>query len=83
MNTMIASTTVYSTTTEGGADYTGLSAELVSELRLDAPEGHSAWEDQDWCFVCSRPTDHRGEHDDLLEEGKASYDSLYGVVYSS
>lgn len=20
--------------------------------------------DEDWCFICSRPTDHFGEHDD-------------------
>lgn len=85
MNTMmIDSATVYSTSTEGGADFTGLSAELVSELRLNAPAGASSmWEDQDWCFVCQRPTDHWGEHDDLVEEGKASYDPTYGVVYSS
>lgn len=35
----------------------------------------------DWCFVCSRPTDHRGEHDDLVAQSKASYDDVYGFVY--
>lgn len=25
----------------------------------------------EWCFVCSRPTDHRAEHDDLVEVGRA------------
>lgn len=35
----------------------------------------------DWCYVCSRPTDHRAEHDDLVEEGKARYDEDFGLVY--
>lgn len=26
-----------------------------------------------YCFICSRPTDHRGEHDDLVEAGLAEY----------
>lgn len=28
-----------------------------------------------YCFVCWRPTDHVGDHDDLVAAGKASYDS--------
>lgn len=35
----------------------------------------------EWCYVCSRPTDHRAEHDDLVEEGKARYDEIDGFVY--
>lgn len=27
----------------------------------------------EWCFVCSRATDHRGEHDDLVASGRAHY----------
>lgn len=27
-----------------------------------------------YCFVCSRPTDHVGEHEALVEAGLASYD---------
>ena len=26
-----------------------------------------------FCFVCGRCTDHWGEHDDLVEAGKAEY----------
>lgn len=84
MNTSTASATVYSTATNEKASFAGLSEALVSELRLNAPENHT-WssDDQDWCFVCSRPTDHRGEHDDLVDAGHASYDNRFGVVYSS
>lgn len=35
----------------------------------------------EWCFVCSRPTDHRAEHDDLVEVGRARYDEHNGVVH--
>lgn len=34
-----------------------------------------------FCFVCSRLTDHFGEHDDLVELGLASYDAETGFVY--
>lgn len=27
-----------------------------------------------YCFVCLRPTDHVGDHDDLVAAGKASYE---------
>lgn len=30
--------------------------------------------DVPFCFVCSRCTDHVGEHDDLVEAGRAYYD---------
>ena len=36
----------------------------------------------DFCFVCNRPTDHRAEHDDLVEAGLASYDPEEGIVRS-
>lgn len=35
----------------------------------------------EFCFVCSRPTDHRAEHDDLVEAGRARYDEHNGVVH--
>lgn len=34
----------------------------------------------EFCFVCGRPTDHRAEHDDLVEAGRARYDEHNGVV---
>lgn len=37
--------------------------------------------DDPWCYVCNRPTDHRAEHDDLVEQGKARYDDDFGNVY--
>ncbi len=33
----------------------------------------SYYDDEPFCFVCSRPTDHVAEHDDLVEKGKAMY----------
>lgn len=30
--------------------------------------------DFDYCFVCSRPTDHVGEHEALVAAGMAAYD---------
>ena len=33
----------------------------------------AAWDDEEYCFVCSRCTDHVGEHDDLIETGVAEY----------
>lgn len=34
-----------------------------------------------FCFVCSRCTDHFGEHDALVEAGLAAYDTESGSVY--
>jgi len=78
MDTTIPTPTpVYSTSTEGEAVFEALSAELIQELDLLA-------ETPDWeyCFVCSRATDHRAEHDDLLEEGLVRYgEGFDGSVY--
>ena len=38
------------------------------------------YEMNDWCAVCSRSTDHRGEHDDLKEAGLVQYHAFYGYV---
>lgn len=34
---------------------------------------YDAFDDEPFCFVCGRSTDHVAEHDDLVEEGKAMY----------
>lgn len=34
-----------------------------------------------WCYACNRPTDHRAEHDELVEAGLARYDSDLPYVY--
>jgi hypothetical protein len=77
MDITSTATPVYSTSTEGEAIFEALSAELVNELdlRMETPE----WE---YCFVCSRATDHRAEHDDLLEQGLVRYgEGFDGSVY--
>lgn len=83
-----ASTTVYSIGTDGKASYDELDLDTRYELGLstqESSEGYMFYDESDyydeWCFVCSRPTDHRGEHDDLVISGRASYDPLLGMVY--
>jgi hypothetical protein len=49
-----AHTPVYSTDTTTAAH----KARIETLARADGFAG------EDWCFICSRPTDHRGEHDD-------------------
>lgn len=50
----------------------------------DAPKVEARWDDtfidEAHCFVCGRHTDHWGEHDDLVEQGKARYEDN-GSVY--
>lgn len=90
MNTA-ADTTVYSTSTTEGTSFEALPSELRIELGLpstEASDGYDPlWDEADlydeWCYVCSRPTDHRAEHDDLVERGLASYDREFGIVYST
>lgn len=36
-----------------------------------------------FCFVCSRPTDHIAEHDELLEVGMVEYDDETGHVLTT
>lgn len=73
---MTTSNAVYSTTTGVESTFGELSEELLSELGLNTPK-----DDYEFCFVCSRATDHRGEHDDLVEAGKARYDEIDAMVY--
>lgn len=92
---LMTNSTVYSTTSgERTASFEALSPELRYELGLPTDED-SRDEDfyhdlsdydhyyymNEWCFVCSRPTDHRGEHDDLVDQGLASYDDTYPMVH--
>lgn len=89
----MTNSTVYSTTSgEKTASFEALSLELRYELGLPTDEdsrGDDFYHDlsdydyymNEWCFVCSRPTDHRGEHDDLVEQGLASYDDTYPMVH--
>lgn len=83
-------TTVYSTSTTEGVSFSELSSALRVELGIAEEErdGFNPFYDEsdyydEWCFVCSRPTDHRAEHDDLVEQGLASYDRTSGIVYSN
>lgn len=82
----MSATTVYSTATGSKSVYDALPLELKYELGLGTTPAAQAEEQSfeeyyEWCFVCSRPTDHRGEHDDLVEAGKAEYASDSGCVY--
>lgn len=36
--------------------------------------------DQPFCFICSRSTEHVGDHDDLLEAGLVKYRDNGSVV---
>jgi len=88
----MTNSTVYSTVSgEKTASFEGLSSELRYELGLPTEQdvrddSFSEFPDDyeyylnEWCFVCSRPTDHRGEHDDLVEQGLASYDDTFPMV---
>lgn len=75
MNATSAPALVFSTSTAGESSFEGLDQKLQEELLLtpgsDSDEEY--WADE-YCFVCKRATDHRGEHDDLVEAGKAAYD---------
>lgn len=42
-------------------------APKAPEVRWDDPQ------DDPFCFVCARCTDHFAEHDDLVEQGLAEY----------
>lgn len=77
---MTTSNAVYSTTTGEENSFAQLSPEAVEKLGLAAPRYADLME-YEFCFVCSRSTDHRGEHDDLVEEGKARYDENFPMVY--
>lgn len=83
---MTTNEAVYSTSSTGGSRIGALSAETVQALGLDQSDEYNSMADLDsyyeWCFVCSRPTDHRAEHDNLVEAGKAKYSTDLGVVYS-
>jgi hypothetical protein len=96
MDTVTASV-AYSTSTSGEVNYEGLNEELSYELELYPADPHAddywvggyddGW-DSAYCFVCHRSTDHRGEHDDLVAEGLASYGkfenaSVYSYMVSS
>jgi len=39
------------------------------------------YDDQPWCELCSRPTDHRAEHDDAVGAGLVTYDRERPVVH--
>lgn len=82
-------TIAYSTTTAEKPVLGEISTDLLYELGLQEasePDFDPSWAESDlydeWCFVCSRPTDHRGEHDDLVAQGLASYDPKLPMVYS-
>lgn len=83
--TMTTNEAVYSTSTTGGNRIGALSADAVYELGLDQSSEYRSVADMDsyyeYCFVCSRATDHRAEHDELVQEGKAKYATDVGVVY--
>ncbi len=82
-------TTLYSTATGTTPVIADLSDELRYDLDLyagvdaDFPAGDDSDYYFEYCFVCSRATDHRGEHDDLVEAGHATYSLTDGVVYFS
>ncbi|HWV45625.1 MAG TPA: hypothetical protein VN039_06340 [Nitrospira sp.] len=54
-----ATTPVYSTDTAGAA-----AKERLRKLEWAEEFTHSEDDRQPWCHVCSRPTDHFGEHSD-------------------
>lgn len=85
----LASTTVYSTSTGEANPFIALTTELENELGIH--RGEISPEDEyipydmadyiEFCFVCSRATDHRGEHDDLVEQGLAVYSRNTAEVF--
>lgn len=83
-------TTVYSTSTDSKPVFEDLDPELRYELGLPADSAldfpiydESDYYDDEWCFVCNRATDHRAEHDDLVDQGLASYNPELPLVYSN
>lgn len=80
------STILYSTSTGTGSSYGELTEELAEQVQLFSENYRTDFDEADlydsWCYVCSRPTDHRGEHDDLVVEGRARYDERFEIVYS-
>ena len=46
----------------------------TGQVRRDSQDEQASQIDDDpFCFVCGRNTDHFAEHDDLVETGKARY----------
>lgn len=85
----LASNTVYSTSTGEANPFISLPVELETELGIYrdevSPEGEYTPYDMadyiEYCFVCGRCTDHRGEHDDLVEQGLAVYSRNTAEVF--
>lgn len=48
---------------------------IYRNATLSSAGGADPYENDDWCGVCSRATDHTGEHDELVEAGLASYEA--------
>ncbi len=42
--------------------------------RVERPELEQPAYVEEYCFVCSRPTDHVGEHDEFVARGVAEYE---------
>lgn len=65
---------VYSVST--GAQAEVLSDTLRDQFLLDTRAEEASWDQyyEPFCFVCGRATDHFAEHDDLVDQGLASYD---------
>lgn len=88
MDTLASSTTVYSTSTGEVNPFIALPEALQGELQfIQLANGETVWAESqsdymdEYCFVCSRATDHRGEHDDLVEQGLATYSRTTAEVY--
>lgn len=56
---------------------TGQTPVIAEQYKTDPEVGMvtagSEWDPEPYCFVCSRPTDHVAEHDDLVAAGQAEY----------
>jgi hypothetical protein len=80
---MTTSQAVFTTATGAESTFSAMTEALREELGLH--EGFSSLEAEEYsmeyCFVCGRATDHRGEHDALVEQGLAAYSRTEGVVY--
>lgn len=59
--------------------YTSTTGDAPRSAPVD-PSPVGGYDDEAHCFVCGRHTDHWGEHDDLVEAGKARYEDN-GSVY--
>jgi hypothetical protein len=67
-------TTTMSTSTLAYSSSTGTGTTYIAPEHDTTPAAVSFYEDDEYCSVCGRCTNHVGEHEDLVAAGLAEYE---------